>query len=161
MYYPCFIYVSILLETTTVYFPVSILWICLCVMYKASIVWTVDSLVGCMDPAFPFMIYVSFWCSKTSLTSSIFRYGCINSFSVWSINSLFLDAIYWSFCSLYGVSIPYFLMIRINHIFVCNMWILYFFMIYLSCIAIECMISTLLYIFSVCCFQYGCINRSL
>lgn len=87
MYYPCFIYVSVLLETTTVYFPVSILWICLCVMYKASIVWTVDSLVGCMDPVFPFMIYVSFWCSKTSLTSSIFRYGCINSFSVWSTNS--------------------------------------------------------------------------
>lgn len=130
MYYPCFIYVSILLETTTVYFPVSILWICLCVMYKASIVWTVDSLVGCMDPAFPFMIYVSFWCSKTSLTSSLFRYGCINSFSVWSINSLFLDAIHWSFCSLYGVSIRYFLMMRINHIFVCNMWILYFFIWY-------------------------------
>lgn len=130
MYYPCFIYISILLETTTVYFPVSILWICLCVMYKASIVWTVDSLVGCMDPVFPFMIYVCFWCSKTSLTSSLFRYGCINSFSVWSINSLFLDAIHCSLCFLYGVSIPYFLMIRINHIFVCNMWILYFFIWY-------------------------------
>lgn len=125
MYYPCFIYISILLETTTVYFPVSILWICLCVMYKASIVWTVDSLVGCMDPVFPFMIYVCFWCSKTSLTSSLFRYGCINSFSVWSINSLFLDAIHWSFCSLYGVSIPYFLMIRINHILcvICEFYI--------------------------------------
>lgn len=99
MYYPCFIYVSILLETTTVYFSVSILWICLCVMYKASIVWSVDSLVGCMDPAIPFMIYVSFWCSKTSLTSFIFRYGCINSFSVWSTNSLLLDAMHWFFCS--------------------------------------------------------------
>lgn len=83
-----------------------------------------------MDPAFPFMIYVSFWCCKTSLTSSLFRYGCINSFSVWSTNSLLLDAIHWSFCSLYGVSIPYFLMMRINHKFVCNMWILYFFIWY-------------------------------
>lgn len=119
MYYPCFIYVSILLETTTVYFPVSILWICLCVMYKASIVWTVDSLVGCIydirmllmfqNVTYKFLISLRLYQFIFSVIYKFFISRCdtlILLFFVWCINTVFHNDTHQSyFCVKYMNSI--------------------------------------------------------
>lgn len=119
-----------------------------------------------MYPVFLCVIYQFFWYSTTWFISSLFRYGCINPFfsvihklficrcdipillfSMWCINTVFLNDMHQS----------YFCVWCMNSIFL--------YMIYHSSIALECMISTILILYYIffCMLlpDYWCINRSL